>query len=679
MVEDLRMLSEKIEGIEMKAPTSVLRQKQMQVLDLERNILQAKGLRTSLNVRIVHTKFKDDTVSYVVRIEDIESGLHWSINKRFNEFFTLYEELRDICPYTREIDFPKKRIAMKNSPKLVEIRIVGLELYIRKALHTLTLYASMDNSASRGLRHLQQFLGVDRKIDCIHPPPMDDQRAIEILAYQFLNDFNSPACQQCVRFISNIDLESLLEQSEEGYKPLLTFLHDAVAEVEQFVLQQHEQQLNVTLKIRRPEWTDDQRLKLVRLCIRRQVESALYLPLRRNVFRIVQSFVADKSKKLHHAIALLQHAKPGVFMVDYEISRTSILPKAIRAFRKAILSYLPVDQGQFLVESAKIIAELHTECRELKQAQQNEARAASKQPFSNSPHTSVSNQTTPPTISSKAFDKPPLARAPSDNGLLEKIPSRTSFTGGIFGSSGKNQPVERRPSLQDRIKDFVESDKKSKDSFDDDVGEVEDDSVLRVSFAVGPNLAYQYSAKRKLVDKNRSPNSINLEKDLKDTKLSENGAANSPDPSLPPVPPSESSSSLQTPPRSLPPIPENPLNPPQPPITPTDPLLSTPNQLENLSTRTRDSVSSMNSQSPTPVRRHSMSRPTSLLRKVSNEEMMSDPLLRPLAIEMSGTVIDKEYFEEVFDRYSQTFTYHEHDAAEDVSRSPSFTCCYVSH
>ena len=53
-----------------------------QLLDLERNILQAKGLRTALCVRIVHTSFVDDAVVYVLRIEDVESGRQWSIRRR---------------------------------------------------------------------------------------------------------------------------------------------------------------------------------------------------------------------------------------------------------------------------------------------------------------------------------------------------------------------------------------------------------------------------------------------------------------------------------------------------------------------------------------------------------------------------------------------------------------------
>ena len=42
---------------------------------------------------------------------------------------------------------------------------------------------------------------------------------------RFLNDFNSPACQQCVRFVANIDLESLVTaDSKEGFKPMLAHL-----------------------------------------------------------------------------------------------------------------------------------------------------------------------------------------------------------------------------------------------------------------------------------------------------------------------------------------------------------------------------------------------------------------------------------------------------------------------
>lgn len=542
-------------------------------------------------------------MSYVIRIEDIESGLHWSISKRFNEFFTFYEELRDMCPYVREIDFPKKRIAMKNSPKLVEMRIVGLELYLRKSLHTLTLYASMDNSASRALRHLQQFLGVDRKIDCIHPPLMDDQRAIEIMAYQFLNDYNSPACQQCVKFISSVDLESVVEPGEDGYKALLTFLHDALAEVEQFVQEQHEQQLEFVLKSRRPDWTEEQRLKLVRLCIRRQVESALYLPMRRNVFGIVQNFVSDKSRKLHRAISLLQQAKPSVFMVDYEISRAGSLPKAIKALRASILSYLPVDQGQFLVESAKIIAELHTECREIK-IQASSSKSSGHQ---------------------LEGGKPPLIKQPSTSSDKVLPPKQRSFTG-IFQRELSNTGLERRPSLQNKIKEFVDSDSAKGHETESFEEEGEEDGVSRVSFAV-----VNYSSKRKLGEKDR--NIIAGVRDIKISTIKEESESTFRDSNI-----GESSS---------------PVNLTTEPLAAQEPKLSL-KDVDPLSETPEKTPSKDDDKSP-PQRRRSMTRPTSLLRKMSSEEMMNDPLLRPLAIELSGTNVDKQYFEEVFDRYQQTY------------------------
>lgn len=84
---------------------------------------------------------------------------------------------------------------------------------------------------------------MDKYIDCIHPPPIDDQRFIELMAFRFatisvivrevlchsffrfLNDFSSPACQQCVRFVSSVDLEGMIDPSDpEGFKPILTHL-----------------------------------------------------------------------------------------------------------------------------------------------------------------------------------------------------------------------------------------------------------------------------------------------------------------------------------------------------------------------------------------------------------------------------------------------------------------------
>ena len=110
--------------------------------------------------------------------------------------------------------------------------MVALENYIRRVLYTLSANALVDPCASRSLRHVQIFLGVDKYIDCIYPPPVDDQRHIELLAFNFLNDYNSPACQQCTRFVNNVDLQTFMNR--HGYQAALQHLSEAITEVEHF-------------------------------------------------------------------------------------------------------------------------------------------------------------------------------------------------------------------------------------------------------------------------------------------------------------------------------------------------------------------------------------------------------------------------------------------------------------
>lgn len=335
---------------------------QLRILDLEHNILQAKGLRTALCVRIVHTKLQSDAVIYVLRVEDVETGLQWVVHRRYRDFAALNEELSDMSHFTRDIPFPRKRFTNSNNPRVVEERIIALEQYARRVLHVLTLYATMDPLASRSLRHFQNFVGVDRYIDCIHPPVVDDQRCIELLAYRILNDFSSPACQQCIRFVGAVDLESLVEDGPNGYKPMLKHLSLALAEVEAFVLENHMAEMLRKLAERKPQYTAEQSRVFVRRCVRRQVEASIFLPLRRTVFRIVYSFVAVQAQCMHRAMGLLQQAAPDYFEVDPYILQTGAMPRAIKAFRDVIQAYLPADQGQLLMHAAAAVMQLHSEC-----------------------------------------------------------------------------------------------------------------------------------------------------------------------------------------------------------------------------------------------------------------------------------------------------------------------------
>ena len=84
-----------------KSLSTMQLQSHFQILDLEHNILQAKGLRTALCSRIVHTKIMDDTVIYVLRVEDVETGLQWVVHRRYRDFAALNDELSDMSHFTK--------------------------------------------------------------------------------------------------------------------------------------------------------------------------------------------------------------------------------------------------------------------------------------------------------------------------------------------------------------------------------------------------------------------------------------------------------------------------------------------------------------------------------------------------------------------------------------------------
>ncbi len=120
------------------------------------------GLRDVISVRIMHTKaLSDGAVLYVLRVEDVESGLEWTSMKRYRDFFSLHQELSAMSHHILAVPFPRKKIVRLHSA-VVEERIVALESFIRIALNNLTVHSAADFNASKALRHMQNFFGPSR-------------------------------------------------------------------------------------------------------------------------------------------------------------------------------------------------------------------------------------------------------------------------------------------------------------------------------------------------------------------------------------------------------------------------------------------------------------------------------------------------------------------------------------
>ena len=409
-----------------------------EVLDLERNILRAKGLRTALCVRIVHTKFMDDAVLYVLRVEDEESGLQWNVRKRYNDFYALHKELSGLSKYLQDIPFPKKRIVHSRlSLRVIEERIVALEQFIRQAVHRLTLYSTSDAQASQSLRKVQDFLDVPMFINCLKPPALDDQRYLELMIYRRLNDFASLSCQQCIRFVDSVDLDALAQNDKSnGYLPMLELVSQALREVQQYTLQQYGQQMNQILRDRRPHMAEEKVQSFVTKCVRRQVEGAIYLPLRRAIFRIVYSFIADKAERLQKSIKILKRAPIKTFFEKGNFSELNLvksLPLAVEAFRNLVNAFLPSDQGNMLMKAAGSVMDVISDMEALKKGETSSVHIPLTEEFHKLP-------SPPSPIERHSIT---LLNSPSQ-GVEMKAPSRTSLSSTSSSHIGRPKSMSSR-------------------------------------------------------------------------------------------------------------------------------------------------------------------------------------------------------------------------------------------
>ena len=136
------------------------------LFDMEQNILRAKMLRPVLCARVVAAKRASDSMQYVMRVEDVESGNSWIISRRFRDFFALQERLvaMDLGALIEAVPALPAKMNLRKNSAVVEMRIVGLEDYIRGLLALLSSTAAMDRNATNALKTVQTFLGTSRYV-----------------------------------------------------------------------------------------------------------------------------------------------------------------------------------------------------------------------------------------------------------------------------------------------------------------------------------------------------------------------------------------------------------------------------------------------------------------------------------------------------------------------------------
>ena len=85
----------------LKLSPAALKQHQTDITEL---ILKSKGLRSAVSVRCIDWRRAPESIVYVFRVEDVESGLNWEIQKRYSECYQLQQKVfiflcrdRDVC------------------------------------------------------------------------------------------------------------------------------------------------------------------------------------------------------------------------------------------------------------------------------------------------------------------------------------------------------------------------------------------------------------------------------------------------------------------------------------------------------------------------------------------------------------------------------------------------------
>jgi hypothetical protein len=114
-----------------------------------------------------------------------------------------------------------------------------------------------------------------------------------------------------------------------------------------------------------PDGQEEVMKSFIHRCIRRQVELAMFLPIRRDVFKLIFPFIALQALNMQKALDTLQSAPTSFFGIPQNIEQTQMFPKAVKAFKEVINAYIPSDQGQLLLITANTIMELYSECKRL--------------------------------------------------------------------------------------------------------------------------------------------------------------------------------------------------------------------------------------------------------------------------------------------------------------------------
>lgn len=333
---------------------------------LKRNILKVRGLREALCVHIVNSLIQSGSVVFVIRIEDIGTRHQWIVHRRYSQLLTLHNELCAICTTVEECEFPKMNMAVARSDDLtMEGYLQSLEAYLRVTIRSLTNQSVSSGDAGKAFFHMHTFLEVDKfsRIGTALNMAYDAiLHELELDVYEVLNNSSMEVSKQCNMFVTGVDLEELVGDGSSGFQPVLIHLGLALKEVQELVTNEYGYALSTRFQEEYPDIDLEVIEGLISKCIRRQVEIAIYLPLRRRVIRIVYSFVAVQAEAMQRHYPQLKQRSAEYFNIALDALEpySSALCHAVLMLKHSMQGFLPSDQSTHLIEASKAVIVLYS-------------------------------------------------------------------------------------------------------------------------------------------------------------------------------------------------------------------------------------------------------------------------------------------------------------------------------
>ena len=146
-VAELRILGKSKASLQREIRRKELQRQQYIVQESDNSLYG----RASVDIESVMVGKEPDGQEFALYVIEVQrkAGEHmpvasWAVARRYSEFHELHQQLRNVYPAVRNLDFPRRRLVLKLQREFLHKRRVALEIYLRELLRLPAVCRSRD-------------------------------------------------------------------------------------------------------------------------------------------------------------------------------------------------------------------------------------------------------------------------------------------------------------------------------------------------------------------------------------------------------------------------------------------------------------------------------------------------------------------------------------------------------